>query len=58
MQYNEIDFENSSKRIIEQAYVSANFEMTNEQKHKLIQEKFERARLYRQALEKNPVYED
>ncbi len=58
MEYSEINFDNLSKRIVEQAYVSANFEMTEEQKHKLIQDKFERARVLHDALEKNPIFED
>ena len=58
MQHKEINFDNLSKRIIEQAYASANFEMSEEQKRKLIQDKFDRARVLRDALEKSPIYED
>ncbi len=58
MEHKNIDFNKLSVRIVEQAYASARFEMTEEQKRKLIQDKFERARALREAQEKSPVYED
>lgn len=51
MEHKEIDFTNLNKRIVEQAYVSAHT-LTDEQTRKLIQDKFERARAQREALEK------
>lgn len=58
MQLNEIEFDKESKRIIEQAYVSADHVLNDEQKRKLIQGKFERARVLRDALEKSPILDD
>ena len=42
--------DNLKERIVEQAFASAQFEMTEEQKRKLIQDKFERAAVLRNAL--------
>jgi len=58
MQYKEINFDKLSQRIIEQAYASASQVLTEEQKRKLIQDKFERARQLYEAQQKSPVYED
>lgn len=55
----QIDYTKLNERVVEQAYESVyKTVLSQEDFQKLIQEKFERARLYRQALEKNPVYED
>ena len=58
MEYKDINFEKLSKRIVEQAYASARYEMTEEQKRKLIQDKFERARELHEAQKAVPVLED
>lgn len=58
MQYKDINFDKLSQRIIEQAYASASQVLTEEQKRKLIQDKFERARQLYEAQQKSPVYED
>jgi hypothetical protein len=58
MEHKEIEFENLSKRIVEQAYASANMTMSEEQKRKLIQDKFERAYAMHQAQKKIAVLED
>jgi len=58
MEYKDIDFDKLSQRIVEQAYASANLHMTEEQKRKLIQDKFERARELYEAQLKSPVFED
>jgi len=58
MEYKDINFDNLSKRIVEQAYASARFEMTEEQKRKLIQDKFDRASAMHEAQKQIPVLED
>ena len=58
MHYKEIEFDKLSKRIVEQAYASANQVLNEEQKRKLIQDKFDRARALYEAQQKSPVYED
>lgn len=58
MEYKDINFDKLSMRIVEQAYASANFEMSEEQKRKLIQDKFDRARVLHEAQQKVPVLED
>ena len=58
MKHNEINFKSLHKRIVEQAYASARYEMTEEQKRKLIQDKFERARVLHEAQSAVPVLED
>ena len=58
MEHKEIEFENLSKRIVEQAYASANMTMSEEQKRKLIQDKFERARVLHEAQRAILVLED
>jgi hypothetical protein len=52
----QIDYEKLNERIVEQAYETAFGEMTQEQLQKLIQDKFERARKYREALAKAPTF--
>jgi hypothetical protein len=53
----EIDYEKLNERIVEQAYETAfGAEMTKEQLQKLIQDKFERARIYHEALAKAPTF--
>ena len=58
MHYKEIEFDKLSKRIVEQAYASASQVLNEEQKRKLIQDKFDRARALYEAQQKSPVYED
>ena len=51
------DYEKLNERISEQAYESAlSKELTKEQLQKLIQDKFERARQYHEALAKAPTF--
>jgi hypothetical protein len=52
----EIDYTKLNERIVEQAYETAFGEITQEQLQKLIQDKFERARIYREALAKAPTF--
>jgi hypothetical protein len=52
----QIDYEKLNERIVEQAYETAFGEMTKEQLQKLIQDKFDRARKYHEALEKAPTF--
>jgi len=49
----QIDYEKLNERIIEQAYEAV---LTKEQLQKLIQDKFERAKIYREALAKSPTF--
>ena len=58
MEYKKIGFDQLGKRISEQAYASANQVLSEEQKRKLIQDKFDRARELYEAQLKSPVYED
>jgi hypothetical protein len=51
-----IDYENLNERIVEQAYETAFGEISKEQLQKLIQDKFERARIYHQSLAKAPTF--
>jgi len=48
-----IDYAKLNERIIEQAYEAV---LTKEQLQKLIQDKFERARVYQEALVKSPTF--
>ena len=48
----DINYEKLNERIVEQAYETAFGEMTKEQLQKLIQDKFDRARKYHEALAK------
>ena len=52
----DINYEKLNERIVEQAYETAFGEMTQEQLQKLIQDKFERARIYRESLAKLPTF--
>jgi len=52
----QIDYTKLNERVVEQAYETAFGEMTKEQLQKLIQDKFERARIYREALAKAPTF--
>jgi len=52
METKEIDYTKLNKRIVEQAYVSA-YTLNDEQTRKLIQDKFERAKLLRESLKKS-----
>jgi hypothetical protein len=45
-----------NERIVEQAYETAFGEISKEQLQKLIQDKFERARLYQESLAKAPTF--
>ena len=49
----EIDYTKLNERIVEQAYENV---LTKEQFQKLIQDKFERARQYQEALAKAPTF--
>jgi hypothetical protein len=49
----EIDYTKLQERIVEQAYESV---LTKEQFQKLIQDKFDRATMYHQALAKSPTF--
>ena len=52
-----IDYTKLNERIVEQAYEAVfGAEMTKEQFQKLIQDKFERARQYHEALVKSPTF--
>jgi hypothetical protein len=54
---NEIDYTNLNKRIVEQAYESVyKTELSREDFQKLVQDKFERARKYHEALAKAPTF--
>jgi hypothetical protein len=57
METNKIDYTKLNERIVEQAYETAFGQtMTKEQLQKLIQDKFERARKYHEALAKAPTF--
>jgi hypothetical protein len=58
MEKKKIDYTKLNERIIEQAYESAfrHDELSKEQLQKLIQGKFERARLYHEAMVKAPTF--
>ena len=51
-----IDYKKLNKQIVEQAYETALGEITKEQLQKLIQDKFDRARKYHEALAKSPKF--
>ena len=53
---NEIDYEKLNDRIVEQAYEAVLGELSKEQLQKLIQDKFDRARKYHEALAKAPTF--
>jgi hypothetical protein len=48
-----IDYKKLNERIVEQAYEAV---LNKEQLQKLIQDKFDRATMYRQALAKAPTF--
>jgi len=53
----EIDYTKLNERIVEQAYEAVlGNTLTKEQLQKLIQDKFERARLYHEAMAKSPTF--
>ena len=52
----EINYLKLNERIVEQAYETAFGEITQEQLQKLIQDKFERARIYSESLNKCPTF--
>jgi len=53
----EIDYTKLNERIVEQAYESVlGHEMSKEQFQKLIQDKFDRAKVYQESLRKSPTY--
>jgi hypothetical protein len=53
----QIDYTKLNERIVEQAYETAfGATLTKEQLQKLIQDKFERARKYHEALAKAPTF--
>jgi len=56
MEYKEIDFDNVSKQIVEQAFASVSQVLTEEQKRKLIQDKFERAKAIHDARMACPLW--
>ena len=49
----QIDYKKLNERVVEQAYEAV---LNKEQLQKLIQDKFERARVYHQALVKAPTF--
>ena len=51
-----INYEKLNEHVVEQAYETAFGEMSKEQLQKLIQDKFERAKKYHQALAKAPTF--
>ena len=53
----EIDYTKLNERIVEQAYEAAlGTTLSKEQLQTLIQDKFERARQYRESLSKSPTF--
>jgi hypothetical protein len=51
-----IDYAKLNERVVEQAYEAVLGEMSKEQLQKLIQDKFDRARKYHEALAKAPTF--
>jgi hypothetical protein len=51
-----IDYTKLNDRIVEQAYEAVLGEMSKEQLQKLIQDKFDRARIYSKSLAKAPTF--
>jgi hypothetical protein len=49
----QIDYTKLNERVVEQAYEAV---LTKEQLQKLIQDKFDRATMYHQALVKSPTF--
>ena len=57
MEKNKIDYTKLNQRVVEQVYETVfGKELTKEQLQKLIQDKFERARQYHEALAKLPTF--
>jgi len=54
MKENKIDYTKLNEQIVRQAYAGL-FVLNEQQKHKLIEDKFKRAKQYSAALEKSPV---
>jgi hypothetical protein len=52
----QIDYEKLNERIVEQAYEGVLGEMSKEQLQKLIQDKFDRAKVYHESLAKLPTF--
>jgi hypothetical protein len=48
-----IDYTKLNERVVEQAYEAV---LNKEQLQKLIQDKFERAKIYQESLRKSPTY--
>jgi hypothetical protein len=53
---NEIDYKKLNERVVEPAYEAVLGELSKEQLQKLIQDKFDRARKYHEALAKAPTF--
>jgi len=51
-----IDHTKLNERVVEQAYEAVLGELSKEQLQKLIQDKFDRATMYHQALAKQPTF--
>jgi hypothetical protein len=49
----QIDYEKLNERVVEQAYENV---LTKEQLQKLIQDKFDRAKIYQKAVLKSPTF--
>ena len=52
----QIDYAKLNERIVEQAYEAVLGEMSKEQLQKLIQDKFDRAKVYHESLAKLPTF--
>ena len=52
----QIDYAKLNERIVEQAYEGVLGEMSKEQLQKLIQDKFDRAKVYHESLAKLPMF--
>jgi hypothetical protein len=48
-----IDYKKLNERVVEQAYEAV---LNKEQLQKLIQDKFDRAKIYQESLRKSPTY--
>ena len=56
MEYKSIDYTKLNEKIVKQVTDTVKqFSMTEEQTRKLINDKFERARQYKEALDKSPI---
>ncbi len=54
MEHRKIDYSKLSNKVVEQVYMSGHT-LSEEQKHKLIQDKFDRARALSEALKKSDL---